>query len=152
MTPRPALGALAAAVLLLTACGPATTSQKTEAAPTQNKRDEWVNQQFSEERWGAPGVHRASAGIGPGSDGGLEFTPERAGRYDIGMACEGTSSIAITVASADGNLGSGGTDCGSVMTSTMELPVGKVTIKVEGEEGAGMWALAVAPADAPPRQ
>jgi hypothetical protein len=148
MTLRPALGAVAAAVLLLTACSPASTSQETEAAPTQRDPDEWVNQQFSEERWGGPGVHRAAGGIGPGSDGGLDFTPEKAGWYDIGMVCEGANSITVTVAAADGELGTGSTDCGSAVTTTIELPASKVSIAAEGT-GSGMWAVAVAPAEAP---
>ena len=35
------------------------------------------------------------------------------------------------------------------MTTTMELPASRVMIAVEGAETKGMWALAVAPTEAP---
>ncbi|WP_262103454.1 hypothetical protein [Arthrobacter sp. Marseille-P9274] len=150
MTLRPAIGALATALLLaVAACGPAGVSLEAEGATTQPALTEWANQQFNEERWGEPGVHQGAGGIGPGSDGGLEFTPGKAGWYAIGMACEGAESIAVTVTVADGDLGTGNTSCGSEVRTTMELPASKVTIAVEGAEDSGMWALAVTPADAP---
>ncbi|WP_262104832.1 hypothetical protein [Arthrobacter sp. Marseille-P9274] len=149
MTLRTALWAMAAALLLsVTACGPVSVSLETEGTQTQRDPDEWVNQQFSGERWGGPDVHRAAGEIGPGSDGGLEFTPEKAGWYDIGMVCEGASSITVTVAAADDELGTGSTDCGSAVTTTMELPASKVSIAAEGT-GSGMWAVAIALAEAP---
>jgi hypothetical protein len=123
-----------------------------EAEDAQDQRDpaEWENQQFSGEQWGLPGVHRAGGGIGgPGSETGLEFTPAKAGWYLIGMACEGASSITVTVTAGGGALGTGSTDCGSEVTTTMELPASKVMIAVEGAETKGMWALAVAPTEAP---
>jgi hypothetical protein len=151
MTLRPALVALASALLLsATACAPFGVS--TEAQETQGQRDpeEWAKQQFSEERWGTPGAYSAAGGLdGHGSEAGLEFTPEKAGWYAVGMACEGASSITVTVAAADGVLGDGSTDCASAVTTTMELPAGKITMTVEGAEAKGMWALAVAPTDAP---
>ena len=148
MTFRPALGALAATLLLsVTACGPLGMSLEAEDTQDQRDPEEWANQQFGEEQWGAPGVHRASGGIGPGA--GLEFTPEKAGWYSIGMVCEGASSMTVTVTAAGGDLGTGSTDCGSEVTTTMELPVSKVTIAVENAEAKGLWALAVAPAEAP---
>jgi hypothetical protein len=149
MNLRPTTGVLAAAMLLsLTAC----SSGGVPADPaTQAGRDraEWVNQQFSEERWGSPNVHMASAGIGTGSDGGLEFTPKKSGWHDIGMACEGAGSITVTVAAAEGELGSGTASCGIEALTKMELPVSKITISVEGAEDSGTWALAVAPGDTP---
>jgi hypothetical protein len=151
MTLRPALGALAAALLLsVTACGPVGVSQEPEETQGQHDPEEWANQQFSEERWGAPGVHRASGGLGgPGSEAGLEFTPEKAGWYDIGMVCAGASSITVTIAATGGELGAGSTGCGSAVTTTMELPASKVTIAVEGAEARGTWALAVVSSGAP---
>jgi len=148
---RPALGALAAAVLLsVTACGPLGVSPVGEDTQNQHNPEEWAYQQFGEEQWGAPGVHRASGGIGgSGSEAGLEFTPEKAGWYGLGMACEGASFITVTVTATDGELGTGSTDCGSTVTTTMELPAGKIKIAVEGAEAKGLWALAVAPAEAP---
>lgn len=136
MTLRPALGALAAALLLtVTACGPSPDP------------GEWAKQQFNEKHWGAPGVHSAAGGIGPGA--GMDFTPGNPGWYDIGMACEGTDSMTVTVTSADGELGTGNTDCGSEVTTTMELPASQITIAVEGKETQGQWAIAIAPAEAP---
>ncbi|MGF9662062.1 hypothetical protein AAIH25_09355 [Arthrobacter crystallopoietes] len=114
---------------------------------TEHDPYEWANQQFGEERWGAPGVHRASGGIGP--EAGLKFTPEKAGRYDIAMACKNARSITVTAKAADGDLGTGSTDCGSTVTTTMQLPVSEVTIAVEGTEAKGMWALAVSLSDGP---
>jgi hypothetical protein len=151
MTLRPALGALATVLLLsVTACGPMGVSP--EAGETQDQPDpeDWAKQQFSDRRWGTPGAHRASGGLGgPGSKAGLEFTPGKAGWYAVGMACEGATSITVTVAATDGVLGDGSTDCGSAATTTMELPASKVSIAVEGAEAGGMWALAVAPTAAP---
>jgi hypothetical protein len=150
---RPALGVLAAALLLsVTACGPSEGSRaakQAEAEQTQDQRDpeEWAAQQFNEEQWGAPGVTQASGGLGPGA--GLDFTPENPGSYNIGMVCEGTNSMTITVKAADGEIGTGSADCGSEVTTTMELPASKVTIAVEGSEAKGMWALALASSKAP---
>jgi hypothetical protein len=151
MTLRPALGALAGALLLsVAACGPMGVSPEAEEAQDQPDPEEWGSRQFSDQRWGAPGAHRASGGLGsPGSEAGLEFTPEKAGWYAVGMACEGSTSITVTVTAADGVLGDGSTDCGSAVTTTMELPAGKVSIAVEGAEAGGLWALAVAPTAAP---
>ncbi|MCW2131925.1 hypothetical protein [Arthrobacter sp. VKM Ac-2550] len=120
---------------------------KTGDAETQRDPDQWANQQFNEERWGAPGVHRASGGIGPGA--GLEFTPKTAGWYDIGMACEGATSLTVTITAAGDVLGTGSTDCGSQVTTKMELPASKVSVAVEATEVNGMWAMALAPTDAP---
>jgi hypothetical protein len=149
MTLRYAYG-VGAMLLSLTACssGGVPADPATQAG---RDRDEWVNQQFSEERWGSPNVHMASAGIGIGSDGGLEFTPKKAGWHDIGMACEGAGSITVTVATAAGDLGTGSTSCGLESLTKMELPVSKVTIRVEGAEDSGTWALAVVPGEAPER-
>ena len=149
MTFRPALGALAAALLLsVTACGPLGMSLEAEGSETHTDLEAWANQQFSEKQWGAPDVNRASGGLGPGA--GMEFTPEKAGWYSIGMACGGgASSMTVTVTAADGDLGTGSTDCSSEVTTTMELPASKVTIAVEGAETKGMWALAVAPTETP---
>ncbi|SDR04370.1 hypothetical protein [Arthrobacter crystallopoietes] len=147
MATRPALGALTASLIfLLTACGSAGTSQEA-APPVEQDPNEWAKQQFGEKRWGAPGVHSAAGGIGPGA--GMDFTPGNAGWYDIGMACEGTDSMTVTVTSADGDLGTGNTDCGSEVTTTMELPASQITIAVEGTETQGQWAIAIAPAEAP---
>jgi hypothetical protein len=65
------------------------------------------------------------------------------------MACEGANSIIVTATADGGALGTGSTDCGSEVTTTMELPASKVMIAVEGAAAKGMWALAVAPAKAP---
>ena len=120
---------------------------KTGDAGTQRNPDQWADQQFSEERWGAPGVVRTAGGIGPGA--GLEFTPKKAGWYDIGMACEGATSLTVTVTAAGDVLATGSTDCGSEVTTKMELPASKVSVAVEATEANGMWAMAVAPTDAP---
>lgn len=120
---------------------------KTEGAETQRDPDQWASQQFNEERWGAPGVVRTSGGMGPGA--GLEFTPKKAGWYDIGMACEGATSLTVTVTAAGNVLGTGSTDCGSEVTTKMELPGSKVSVAVEATEVNGNWAMAVAPTDAP---
>ncbi len=151
MTLRPALGASAAVLLLsVTACGPLGVSLEAEGTQVQRDPAEWENQQFSEAKWGLPGVHRAGGGIGgPGSETGLEFTPSMAGWYLIGMACEGASSITVTAAASGDVLGTGSADCGSEVTTTMELPASRVMIAVEGAETKGMWALAVAPTEAP---
>jgi hypothetical protein len=151
MTLRPALGALAAALLLsVTACGPAGVSLEAEDNQVQRDPAEWENQQFNEEKWGLPGVYRAGGGIGgPGSETGLEFTPATAGWYLIGMVCQGASSMTVTATASGDALGTGSTDCGSEVTTTMELPASRVMIAVEGAETKGMWALAVAPTEAP---
>lgn len=147
MTLRPVLGALAL-ILPLAACGP-VVSLEAEDSPAQHDPHEWANQQFGEELWGSPGAHRAAGGIGRGNEAGMEFTPSKAGWHSIGMACEGTSSITVTVTAIDNVLGSGSTDCGSAVTTKMELPASQVTISVEGVEARGMWAIAVAPTEAP---
>lgn len=147
MTLRSAYGA-GALLLFPTACSSGGVPTD-PASQTGSDRDAWLNRQFSEERWGGPDVHRAAAGIGPGSDGGLEFTPAKAGWHDIGMACEGAGSISVTVSAAEGDLGTGTATCGLESLSTMQLPVSKVTISVEGAEDSATWALAVAPGDAP---
>jgi hypothetical protein len=117
------------------------------ASCSSDPQSEWVNQQFSEERWGAPGVLRAAGGISsPGTETGLDFTPSKPGWYDIGMACEGASSIAVTVTATNSELGNRSTDCGSTATTTVELPASQVRIEVVGAEPRGMWALAVAEA------
>jgi hypothetical protein len=151
MTLRPAFGALAAILLLsVTGCGPLGMSLEAEDTQEQRDPEEWANQQFGEKQWGMPGVHRGSGGVGgPGSGTGLEFTPEKAGWYGIGMVCEGANSITVTVTATESELGTGSTDCGSAVTTTMELPASKVTITVENAEAKGLWALAVAPGDAP---
>ncbi|MEV7647846.1 hypothetical protein [Arthrobacter sp. NPDC089319] len=151
MTLRPVFGALAAALLLsVTACGPLGVTPETANTQVQRDPDEWVNQQFSGGKWGPPGVYRAGGGIGgPGDETGLEFTPAKPGWYRIGMVCEGASSMTVTATASGEALGTGSTDCGSEVTTTMELPASKVMIAVEGAEAQGMWALAVAPTEAP---
>jgi hypothetical protein len=151
---RPALGVLAAGLLLsVTACGPSEGSQaaqQAEAEQTQDQRDpkQWAAQQFNEEQWGAPGVTQASGGLGPGA--GLDFTPENPGLYNIGLVCEGADSMTITVTAAASELETKSVDCGSEVTTTMELPASKVLIAVEGSsEAKGMWAMAVASSKAP---
>jgi hypothetical protein len=143
---RPVLSALAVVLLMpVTAC----THGGTGPAPSAADPGQWANQQFNEERWGAPGTATASGGITPGSEAGTQFTPSVAGWHAIGIACKGPSSITVTVSNADGELGSGTVGCGTEVTTTMELPVGQVTITVTRATTRGMWALAVAPTDAP---
>lgn len=110
---------------------------------------DWASQQFNEERWRSPGASMASGYITPGREVGTQFTPTAAGWHAIGIACQGPGSITVTVSNADGELGSGTVGCGSEVTTTMELPVGQVTITVDRATSRGMWALAVAPTDAP---
>jgi hypothetical protein len=157
MIRHPAFRACAAAVLLLSLSACTGTGEKPEAepsasgTPTARESDPtaWARQAFGEEIWGKPGSFKAAGGIGPGSDGGLKFTPATAGWYRIAMVCEGAGSIDLKVSSADGPLGAGSTGCGMATNTTMELPASMVKVTVDGAGDAGQWAVAVAPAKAP---
>ncbi|WP_336713065.1 hypothetical protein [Arthrobacter sp. USHLN218] len=134
MTVRPVLSSLAMALLLaVTAC-----TGGTEDAPSAADHGDWASQQFNEERWGSPGASIASGYITPGSEVGTQFTPTAAGWQAIGIACQGPGSVTVTVSNADGELGSGTVGCGTEVTTTMELPVGQVTITVDRATSRGM--------------
>ncbi|MCG2623135.1 hypothetical protein LVY72_14630 [Arthrobacter sp. I2-34] len=150
--------AAAALLMSLSACtgageepGAAPSTSTAPSTPTMSgpALEDWAQKAFDEEIWGSPGAFKAAGGIGPGQDGGLEFTPAKAGWYRIGMVCEGASSIDLKVSSADGPLGAGSADCGPAVNTRMKLPAGMVNVTVDGTGAEGQWAVAVAPTEAP---
>jgi hypothetical protein len=149
--------ACTATILLmsLSACtGAAEAPEATPSAsatPSVRESDPtvWAQRAFGEEVWGTPGAFKAAGNIAPAREGGLEFTPPKAGWYRISMVCEGPSSIALRVTDAAGPLGSGSTDCGTAVNTRMRLPANKVKVTVDGADAEGQWAVAVAPTEAP---
>lgn len=154
---RHSIRACTAAALLmsLTACTGAAEAPQAEstssasASTPERGYEDWAQKAFGEEQWGAPGVIRAGGNIAPGRGGGLEFTPAKAGWYRIGLACQGPTTVELKVPDADGQFGTGSTNCGTEGNTRMKLPANKVKVTIHGADAEGQWAVAVAPAEAP---
>lgn len=156
-----AFGACAAAALLLSlsACAgageapgrrpPRPTTPPSTPVVIEREHLDWAEKALGRELWQTPRATRAAGGIAPGKEGTLEFTPAEPGRYRIALVCEGPSTVTLKISSADGPLGVGSTDCGTAVNTIMALPVRKLKATVDGADAEGMWAVAVAPAEAP---
>ncbi|SDR16041.1 hypothetical protein [Arthrobacter crystallopoietes] len=148
MTRRWTLFASAAILLLgLTAC---VGGESTDSVSFQERDpNAWAQEVFGSDLWQAEGMSGGAGGIAPGSEAGTSFTPEQPGWYSISIACQGPTSISVKITGTGGEIGSGITPCGPAVTTTMDLPVGKIAVKVDGANTKGMWALAVSPTEAP---
>ncbi|MCW2134994.1 hypothetical protein [Arthrobacter sp. VKM Ac-2550] len=109
----------------------------------------WARTAFGDDEWQGPGTTVSAGGLAPGSDAGLSFTPENPGWYRVAMSCKGPSSMSVKVSGSGNELGTGFTPCGTTVTTTMKLPAGMIDIRVDGANARGMWAVALAPTDAP---
>jgi hypothetical protein len=147
--PRPSTPLAAAAILLLalTACVGGASTESTNLNETDPAL--WARTALGDDEWQGAGASMSAGGLAPGSDAGMSLTPENPGWHRIDMACKGPSSMSVKITGADSEISSGIIPCGAAVRTTVELPATLIDIKVDGANVRGMWAVAMAPTEAP---
>lgn len=137
------------AILLLsmTACVGGDSAES--AGQHETDPGTWAQEILGEGLWQGDGVSAGAGGIAPGADAGLTLSPQNPGWNSITMACKGPSSMSVKITGSDGEISSGMTPCGTPVTTTVELPAGRIDITVAAVNAKGMWALAIASTEAP---
>lgn len=149
MTRRPVPGMGAAVALLLILPGCAANLEQTAPLTAEVSGEDRAQGALDQVLREAPGAWGASGGLVPHRESGLEFAPEQAGWHRITMVCDGSGSMRLAISVSGEALGSGETDCGTPVSTTMELPAGTLSVTAYGADAEGVYAVAIAPAKAP---